>query len=449
MIPKSVFISVLTAAISCVPASSNKPCAESGSEGGSVTIFITGNELGAIKPCGCAGGQLGGLDRRGAIFDRADPAGRFILDTGTLIEGQGEQDLIKFNIVVQSFGLLGYDVVHLSEEDIQSAQELGFLEVMSSFFDVISSHSWPDVNIPRRFTKRISTEDGGVLVTAAAFNAEADQPEDIAFLFEDAEANDGDMSLGILIVRQGDAGVIEAAAEAGVDLVIVPPESDEPMLVSEPNARCMVISPGREGKYVGKVEARPNGDGLKLSFSSIPVEEDLPLEQSLVELYKSYQQLVKEAGLLEKYARFSLDDHLRYIGSRSCKLCHDYEYDRWSVKAHSDAYETLVKVGSQYDPECVICHVVGMKYDSGFVSESKTVHLKDVGCENCHGPGSEHVRSLGAFETTGPITVCTDCHTPEHSGEFAGQEDEYMKKIVHWREPVSQRKVDEREDLGQ
>jgi hypothetical protein len=153
-----------------------------------------------------------------------------------------------------------------------------------------------------------------------------------------------------------------------------------------------------------------------------------------VELYKTYQEFVKEAGLLEKHPRYPLPDGLEYAGSESCKMCHKYEYEKWSTKSHAHAYQTLVDDGTQYDPECIACHVVGFNYESGFVSEQETDHLKDVGCENCHGPGSKHISSLGEEPTTEPAMVCTDCHTPEHSGGFAGHEDEYLKKIVHWKE---------------
>jgi len=125
---------------------------------------------------------------------------------------------------------------------------------------------------------------------------------------------------------------------------------------------------------------------------------------------------------------------LKYVGSRACKPCHEYEYQTWSEKGHAHAYATLEKFGSQYDPECIICHVVGMEYESGSISEEKTSHLKDVGCENCHGPGSEHVRTLGTAKTTQPKSSCLDCHTPETSGEYAGNEQLYLEKIVHWNQ---------------
>jgi hypothetical protein len=215
------------------------------------------------------------------------------------------------------------------------------------------------------------------------------------------------------------------------------------------------------GKYVGKIQVALTAGSQKprLSFSAVPVDGNLQPVQTLVELYKDYQRLVKEAGLLEKFPRFVLPDNLEYVGSRSCKLCHDYEYEKWMTSGqvcipglekqaspdsrHSDAFATLEKVNSHYDPECVICHVVGMQYITGFVSPTTTPDLKDVGCENCHGPGSEHIRSLGAAETSGPISVCTDCHTTERSTEYAAYQQQYFEKTIHWREPASRIRVTE------
>jgi hypothetical protein len=78
-----------------------------------------------------------------------------------------------------------------------------------------------------------------------------------------------------------------------------------------------------------------------------------------------------------------------------------------------------------------------MDYESGFVSEKKTGYLKDVGCENCHGPGSEHNRTKGLAKTTEPKSDCLYCHTPEKSAEYAGNEQKYLEKIRHWKELTS------------
>ena len=78
---------------------------------------------------------------------------------------------------------------------------------------------------------------------------------------------------------------------------------------------------------------------------------------------------------------------------------------------------------------------MGLEYESGFATEKDTAFLKDVGCEVCHGPGSEHVKTYGEAETAEPQKSCLDCHAPEHSAEYAGNEQEFLEKIRHWKEP--------------
>jgi hypothetical protein len=172
-----------------------------------------------------------------------------------------------------------------------------------------------------------------------------------------------------------------------------------------------------------------------LKFDAIAVEEDLDKDATLVDLYTGYQQIVRDRGLLEQHPRYQLADGLEYVGSQACKACHPLEYAKWRSTGHSRAYATLEEVGSQFDPECVLCHVVGMDYQSGFVSAEKTPHLKNVDCETCHGPGSAHAKTLAAL--TEPKSTCLDCHTPEHSGEYAGNEATFRQKIIHWPEPNS------------
>jgi hypothetical protein len=428
------------------------------SSGQSVTIFYTGNELGAMQPCGCSGGQFGGLDRRHAVFSSVSPENRLIIDTGSLVPESTEQNLIKFNVIVQAFSQLGYDLVNLTEQDMLIARQAGLFDGLGSVFNIITANCPDDANLPAKFTRRFALNGSAVDVTVAV----ADTDEQIFAVARMLPAEDTISSGTVNIVIVSRTDVVSVAVETGAfDCIISPPQSDEPMLIGDANARPLVISAGRLGKYVGKIQVIADVAKQKprITFTSVPVTEDIPQYQPLVELYKDYQRLVKETNLLERYPKFVLPDNLEYVGSRSCKLCHDYEYGKWLASSqvfipglskqastdsrHANAFATLEKVGSDYDPECVICHVVGMQFQSGFISPTKTPELKDVGCENCHGPGSEHLRSLGAVETSGPISTCTDCHTPEHSAEYAGNEKQYFEKIIHWREPVSLTRVKE------
>jgi len=403
----------------------------------SLTVFLTGNELGALKPCGCSGGQLGGFDRRPAVLNTVPGQKRLIINTGSFVESDSEQNLIKYHIIIQALQFLDYDLVSLSEKDIEIGSNLGLLEDIGSAFNVISPHSTSEMNVPAKFTKQFSLKGRTVLSTVVAFDPESTTVEQIEGLFA---LPSGVPTLNILILSNSDPGTIESIAKAApfVDCIVCPSESDEPAVIGNPDKRPLAFSVGRFGRYICglKVTAPARvGQPLRLAFKAIPVEESLPKDDSLVKLYEDYQQIVKDRNLLEKHPRFALPDDLKYAGSKSCKPCHGYEYETWSGNAHAKAFSILEQAGSQYDPECVVCHVVGMDYESGFVSQQDTGHLINVGCENCHGPGSEHILTADATKLDGPKSTCIDCHTPEHSGEYAGNEDAFMEKIKHWREP--------------
>jgi hypothetical protein len=403
----------------------------------SLTVFLTGNELGALKPCGCSGGQLGGFDRRLAVLNSVPEDKRLIINTGSFVKSDSEQDLIKYHIIIQALQLLDYDLVNLGEQDIEIGSNLGMLEGIESAFNVISSYGTSEMNIPAKFTKKFSLKGRTVLATVAVFDPESTPIEQIEELF-DLPA--GVPTLNILILSNSDPGTIRSIAKTApfVDCIVCPSESDEPALIGNPNRRPLAFTVGRFGRYVCglKVTAPARvGQRLRLAFKEQPIEENLPKDDSLVKLYEDYQQIVKDRNLLEEHPRFALPDDLEYVGSISCKTCHEYEYETWNSKAHARAFSTLEKVNSQYDPECVVCHVIGMDYESGFISQQQTGHLINVGCENCHGPGSEHNLSAGMTELTEPRSTCIDCHTPEHSGDYAGNEEEKLKEIKHWREP--------------
>ena len=404
----------------------------------SFTIFLTGNELGTLKPCGCSGGQLGGFDRRSAILNTVPDDKRLIINTGSFVKSDSEQDLIKYHIIVQALQLLDYDLVNLVEQDIEIGSNLGMLEGIESVFNVISSHDTSEINIPAKFTKEFSLKGRTVPATIATFDPESTPVEQIGELFNQPASVP---TLNILILSNSDPGTIRFIAKSApfVDCIVCPSESDEPAVIGNPNQRPLAFTVGRFGRYVCglKVTAPARVDQpLRLVFKAFPIEENLSKEDSLVKLYEDYQQIVKDRNLLEKHPRFALPNDLEYTGSKSCKSsCHEFEYETWSNNAHAKAFSTLEQVNSQYDPECVVCHVIGMDYESGFISQQQTGHLINVGCENCHGPGSEHILSAGKTELTEPKSTCIDCHTPEHSGDYAGNEEAFLEKIKHWREP--------------
>ena len=119
-----------------------------------------------------------------------------------------------------------------------------------------------------------------------------------------------------------------------------------------------------------------------------------------------------------------------------------------------------IEITRQYDPECLSCHTTGWQpqqytpFSSGFESMTSTQHLAGSGCENCHGPGSEHVR-LERLELLDEVVAagdllsarqalqvsiarakehqCATCHDLDNSPDFhdEGAFEKYWTQIEH------------------
>lgn len=418
--------------------SSDQTNTQKNTENNTLTILLTGNVLSTLKPCGCTTEQLGGFDKRAAVIEQIPPDRTLLIDTGNLLSDETEQDNIKFGIIFQALSLLEYDLVNLTEDDLRIAGVLGLLE--DAPFKIISYAHDDNTDISAGYSHRFQLAGKSLSVTVVTVDALSEQMDSLTELFA---SGSGDIQLNILIINSCDESTIDCIADLDlIDVVICPTSADEPRIVDVKKPGPLFISVGQFGKYFGKLTVAIAPDQkFKLDYDKVPIKEKLPSDPGLVQLYKDYQLMVKEEDLLGQVSKVTLPNSLEYLGSKSCDLapCHKYEYKIWSKESpHNHAYQTLVKIGSQYDPECVVCHVVGLNYETGFVSEKSQKDLRDVGCEVCHGPGSKHMAAVLMKKTDSrtdePKSKCIDCHTTEHSPEFEANEQLYRKKIVHWKE---------------
>jgi peroxiredoxin len=117
-----------------------------------------------------------------------------------------------------------------------------------------------------------------------------------------------------------------------------------------------------------------------------------------------------------------------FSGNAACSVCHEAQADTWHLTAHSDAFDTLVRHGSDSDAECVSCHVVGFGKAGGYEIAKRQAELENVGCENCHGRGGPHLSpdfvKAGSYES-----ACLVCHDTKHSLGF--EYATFMPRISH------------------
>lgn len=114
-----------------------------------------------------------------------------------------------------------------------------------------------------------------------------------------------------------------------------------------------------------------------------------------------------------------------YLGAKACQECHEEQYasfSKHSKKSHSFNSIKVMRKGLTETElkRCYECHTTGYGQPGGFVSESQTPHLKDAGCEVCHGPGSLHKESQDPKDIRRKLTTkqCETCHNAERVGAF-------------------------------
>lgn len=175
-------------------------------------------------------------------------------------------------------------------------------------------------------------------------------------------------------------------------------------------------------------------DGPHMLVEIVPLTDDItgdPAINTRLEVYYAKQREMNlDKGDPAKCAKTPQTKSV-YVGSAECNECHEEAYEFWKNTKHAVAWATLEDQNKHFDLTCIGCHTVGYEQPGGFCKLSEVGVLKDVGCENCHGPGSLHSEegdidliSLAVTEAT----CAASCHVPEHSDEF--EFGKYIQEIT-------------------
>src|SRR4030095_4520817 len=140
----------------------------------------------------------------------------------------------------------------------------------------------------------------------------------------------------------------------------------------------------------------------------------------------------------------------------NCMSCHQNSepfqsiFNKWKVSGHATRFKVgITTTGNTYSTSCMKCHTIGydqniFALNDGFDDRARDlgwnwtnynppkpanwdslrnrfptlVQFSTIGCENCHGPGSEHVLGGGdtnKIQRTVDEGVCLKCHdAPDH-----------------------------------
>ena len=142
-----------------------------------------------------------------------------------------------------------------------------------------------------------------------------------------------------------------------------------------------------------------------------------------------------------------LPKNARYVGSNTCRSCHEIEFKTWASGPHRHAVDTLTVKGKADDKDCLQCHTTAMGRPGGFPADgngksSPATELGSVGCESCHGPGGDHIaedaKKIGTIVSLGDkcdscviLQICGSCHDDANDPGFEFEVDDKIERQRH------------------
>jgi hypothetical protein len=440
-------------------------------------LVISAEQLGYLEPCGCTEGQSGGLLRRYEFVERLRRERKWpvaLCDLGSLIKdpasarGGPEQTRVKFDVALKSLGLLRYDALALSPEDLKIGADEAvsrFLNLPPDGLKVVAANvasAVPEAKVVPSLRTKVGPVKLGVTAVVDPGALKALKDPSLADLLEVKPIDESLSAVLAALEKDTDTRVllVQAAPEAakqlaekypGFDVVVGTSPGADP--AAEPEVlnggKTLLVTVGHKGKFVGVVGLF-QGSGPKFRYQRVMLdpEFDGPAGPMKALVEGEYREALKQQRVVENFPRHDFvsaaegASGARFVGAEACKACHPNTYDFWRSTGHAKAFASLVhdpKPNTIYDAECVTCHTTGFEYTSGWRSPESTPKLKGNQCENCHGPGSKHVaeptdkKYLAAIHVTAEQAdknrLCLRCHDEDNSPHF--EFTKYWEKIEH------------------
>lgn len=406
-----------------------------------IMIVYTGNLLAELKPCGCAKEEdQGGIERRMQYLkDMRDKHPHLLLvDTGDQFKEPTRQGKLKAETLLIATEKMQYDAIALGDRDMVYGLE--FLKEHPKIPWISGNLMIDQFELTRSKVKSFSN---GLKVGILSIADPSLFYNHIGLKVTDPKLTTLNLITQMRKSEEPDLIVLLTHAERqealtyldldGVDIVInghIATESDViDMRPIRKNKKLFVQSSSR-GQKMGELRVQFDLEGNKsVKHNIVKLDSSVKFDPEMVKLYEKYNEKV-EAMFFETLAsKRNGRNNSVFGGDELCSNCHSVEHEIWSNSGHGRAYDTLRKINKAFDPECLVCHVVGFNLPGGFISEVDTPELKNVQCEVCHGPGRNHALTPQAGFGNKATEACKKCHVKNHSPRF--NYAEYWPRIKH------------------
>ena len=175
------------------------------------------------------------------------------------------------------------------------------------------------------------------------------------------------------------------------------------------------------------IDGSGRGGAIRLEHDLTVLSARIPEAPWVMDLYWRYMEEANDSP--PDWSRTPIPP--RYEPAEACKECHEDEYAHWRTTAHAHAQDSVRRAGRLRDPECLLCHTMGLGRPGGFVSMEKTPGLGRVTCQACHVVTADHEEKGVKPDPRLRISsrLCISCHGPVQSPDFDYYR--YKPKVLH------------------
>ena len=423
-----------------------------------ITFLISSNTLSYLETCGCLSSQSGGVARMATVVrqERQKSPDLVLFSAGNAFPDRAVEEYIdelELGAFLDSFEMMGYEFAAVAELELvygysslkKRSEALSFPFICANIYD--GNHTIFKPYVLKRMgnynigflglSQEIYASRFASMYQAKTARLSINNPVEIIdkYLPELRKACD----LVVLVGRLDVAMIAEILDRTDqIDLIITPlaisrwsvNSSGEVYIGRSANGflgNTLIWVCDGQTYAIDKLELNMNASGKIQDFR----HSEFELSESVVDAPDIRRYLNDFYNKIAENEKIGFDKPIlswvktgrEFVGVETCKSCHLEEYNQWSQTKHAFAYNTLLRKHRQFSPKCVMCHVTGGGYDSGYIFGSPDRKLVNVQCEMCHGPGAAHIKTPLQVNMLRrpPEKLCVTCHDEEHS-------DFYMKK---------------------
>jgi hypothetical protein len=422
-----------------------------------LTFLLTCDVHGRLVPCGCFSGQLGGLTRIATLFGPTD-AEQVRVDAGDALAGSADYERIQYGYIQQAFSLLGYDALNIGQREAHlSAAQLRDLKAHTPV-TMLSANLLDKATRAPIFDPYKIIERAGWRIALVGVLDGRGWSENLG---DGLAIEDMDVTLGrllpqlknradcVVLLAFADEEALSHLAQQFYELdVILGGKVRQPSQQLIKENRSLILATTNEARAVGILQVvshPPHSLGAVRGEVQL-VSDQIPQDETIAALAKAYREKIRSTKLAIDDPATLREDMVpgvqprnTYAGTQICAQCHPRAYQAWSASGHARAFAALIAFQADADPNCIGCHTVGFGTATGYRREAGPASpLINVGCENCHGPGAEHVK---ARQSGGEVTThfhpvgsgdCQKCHHGEFSRPF--DYAAFWPDIIHGKE---------------